>query len=98
MKNLPTIIVAVLIIGVGIWWYQASNKNVVQITPGADSGPTLDLVNRVKRISLDTSFFSDQQFMSLSETPTLDVSSLATGRPNPFSSLKKSSIGVPVRR
>ena len=99
MKNLPTIIILVLILGVGIWWYQSSSTEVVQITPGVDSGPTLELVNRIRMIHIDTGFFSDQTFLSLEETPALDVSGLATGRPNPFLSLRSSfSSTVPAAK
>ena len=98
MKNLPVIILVLVLIGGGIWYYQSTTTEVEQITPGSAGGPTLELVERVKRISIDTAFFSDQQFLALSETPELDISSLVTGRPNPFLSLKKSFGGTPVKR
>ena len=97
MKNLPTIIIILAIIGVGIWWYQQSSNEVVQISP-AVGGPTLEMVERIKKIHIDTAFFSDQQFLSLSESPALDVSGLTTGRPNPFLSLKKMVVSAPPKR
>ncbi|MDO8523497.1 MAG: hypothetical protein Q7S12_04455 [bacterium] len=89
MKNLPTIIIVLLVIGGGIWWYQSSSTEVVQITPGPVSGPTLELVARIKNIKMDTSIFTDQQFLSFVSQPPLDVSGLTKGRPNPFISLTK---------
>jgi|SRR3989344_757283 len=97
MKNLPTIIIILAIIGVGIWWYQQSSNEVVQISP-AVGGSALAMVERIKKINIDTSIFSDQQFLGLSESPGLDVTGLATGRPNPFLSLKKAVLPVPVKR
>jgi|SRR3989344_2311150 len=89
MKNLPTIIIVLLVIGGGIWWYQTNSTEVVQITPGPVSGPTLELVARIRNIKMDTSIFTDQQFLALVSQPVLDVSGLVTGRPNPFISLTK---------
>jgi hypothetical protein len=89
MKNLPTIIIVLLVIGGGIWWYQSTSNDVVQITPGPTSGPTLELVARVRAIKIDTSLFTDQQFTSLVSVPPLDVSGLSKGRINPFISLSK---------
>ena len=89
MKNLPTIIIVLLVIGGGIWWYQTTSNQVVQITPGPTSGPTLELVARIKKINIDTSIFSDQQFISLVSQPPIDVSALTKGRVNPYVSLTK---------
>ncbi|KKT40961.1 MAG: hypothetical protein UW30_C0015G0032 [Candidatus Giovannonibacteria bacterium GW2011_GWA2_44_13b] len=97
MKNLPTIIIILAIIGVGIWWYQQSSIQVVQISP-AVGGPVLEMVERIKKIHIDTAFFSDQQFLGFSESPDLDVAGLTTGRPNPFLSLKKAAAGIPPKR
>ena len=72
-----------------MWWYQTTSTQVVQITPGPTSGPTLELVARIKKINLDTSIFTDQQFLSLVPQPPIDVSGLTTGRSNPFVSLSK---------
>ncbi len=93
MKNLPTIIIVLLVIGGGIWYYQSTSNEVVQISPGPDSGPTLALVQRVKNIRIDTSIFTDQQFLALLSQPPLDVSMLAKGRPNPFIQLRKPASG-----
>lgn len=89
MKNLPTIIIALLVIGGGFWYYQSTSNEVVQLTPGPSSGPTLELVARMRNIKMDTSIFTDQQFLSLVSQPPLDVSGLTTGRQNPFISLTK---------
>lgn len=97
MKNLPIIIVVLLIIGGGIWWYQATSNPVVQITPGPSSGPTFELVAKIKSIKLDTSIFTDQQFTALSSQPPLDVTGLTKGRINPFVSLTKKSATAPKR-
>lgn len=88
-KNLPTIIIVLVVIAGGVWWYQSTSNQVVQITPGPTSGPTLELVARIKKINIDTSFFSDQQFLSLVSQPPIDISALTKGRPNPFVSLTK---------
>jgi hypothetical protein len=93
MRNLPFIIIIVAVAAVGGWWYYSSQSAAtVQITPAGVGGPTLELVNRVKRIHIDTAFFQDPGFLALSENPPLDVSGFAKGRPNPFLSLRKTGI------
>lgn len=90
MKNITTIAVVLILVVAGIWWWMSSGgTGGVPINTSGTSGPTLRLVDRLKNIKIDTSFFNDPQFLNLEAAPKTDITGLQKGRPNPFSSGKK---------
>ena len=84
-KNIETILIVLVLVGVFIWWYRTAGAPEVPISASGTSGPTLDLVERLKNVKIDTSFFNDQQFLDLEAAPKTDVTGLSKGRSNPFS-------------
>ncbi|KKS95315.1 hypothetical protein A3B05_02710 [Candidatus Giovannonibacteria bacterium RIFCSPLOWO2_01_FULL_43_160] len=89
-KNITTIIIVSVLVVAGIWWWVSSGgTGGVPINIPGTSGPTLQLVDRLKNIKIDTSFFNDQEFLNLEAAPKTDISSLSRGRSNPFTSRKK---------
>ncbi|MDP3935213.1 MAG: hypothetical protein Q8Q46_03300 [Candidatus Giovannonibacteria bacterium] len=84
-KNITTIAVVLILVVAGIWWWMSSGgTGGVAINTSGTSGPTLQLVERLQNIKIDTSFFNDQQFLSLEAAPKTDITGLAKGRSNPF--------------
>ena len=84
-KNIETILIVLVLVGVFIWWYRSAGTPGVPISASGTSGPTLDLVERLKNVKIDTSFFNDQQFLNLEAAPKTDITGLQKGRSNPFS-------------
>ena len=86
MKNITTIAIVLILVAAGIWWWISSGgTGGVIINTSGTSGPTLQLVERLKNIKIDTSFFNDQQFLNLEAAPKTDIMGLQKGRSNPFS-------------
>ena len=84
-KNITTIAVVLILIVAGIWlWMQSGGTGGVPINVSGTSGPTLQLVEHLQNIKIDTSFFNDQQFLGLEAAPKTDITGLSKGRPNPF--------------
>lgn len=52
--------------------------------PVSKEGPTLELVDKLKKITIDTSFFGDPAFRNLESQPKLLIDGLTKGRPSPF--------------
>ena len=50
---------------------------------------TLELLEHLKTIKIDTSFFDDQQFTDLEAIPSPSLEGLQKGRPNPFTPASK---------
>ncbi len=89
-QNIITAVIIIIAVAGFLWWYQTPSTGGVQISPTTSQGPSLDLVNKLRNLKIDTSFFSDSQFMALEEAPSLSLDGLQKGRPNPFiSSVKK---------
>lgn len=85
-KNIGTIAVIAALIIVAVWWYRSSSTGgAVPISASGTSGPTLDLVERLKNVKIDTSFFNDAQFLDLEAAPKTDITGIQKGRSNPFS-------------
>ena len=83
--NIVTILVALALLGGAVWWISSGGDEAVAI-PSADktSGPTLELVERIKNIKLDISFLNDPQFLDLEVAPKTDITGVQKGRSNPF--------------
>jgi hypothetical protein len=87
MKNtLATIIIVVIILGSALlWFYYSSSSKVVELFDQSEvSGPTLRLVERLKSVEIDTTFFSDTEFLRLEPAPALLIESFQKGKRNPF--------------
>ena len=52
--------------------------------PEAKTASSLELVDRLKKISIDTSFFEDESFLNLESSPKPSLEGIQKGRPNPF--------------
>ena len=57
--------------------------------PAANTASSLELVDRLNRISIDTSFFEDESFLSLESSPKPSLEGIQKGRPNPFIPAKR---------
>ena len=89
-KNITPIAIVLVLAVAGIWWWMSSGgTGGVPINVSGTSGPTLRLVDRLKDIKIDTSFFNDQQFLDLETAPKTDIAGLQKGRSNPFSPGRK---------
>lgn len=85
-KNIITGAIVLVLAAAGIWWWASSGgTGGVPISASGTSGPTLQLVGRLKDIKIDTSFFNDPQFLNLEAAPKTDITGLQKGRSNPFS-------------
>lgn len=72
-----------------IWWWRSPGAGGTLINLPETSGPALQLVERLKNIKIDTSFFSDPQFLDLEAAPKTDITGIQKGRSNPFSPNKR---------
>ncbi len=89
-KNITTIAIILILVVAGIWWWMSSGgTGGVPISASGTSGPTLQLVERLKDIKIDTSFFNDPQFLNLEAAPKTDITGLQKGRSNPFTPGRK---------
>ena len=86
---MPTIIVVAVLILIAVWWWMSAGSSPVAIPSSGTSGPTLDLVNKLKSITIDTAFFNDQQFLDLEAAPKTSIEGLSPGRSNPFTAGKR---------
>lgn len=84
------ILAALLVVSAFIWAPGFRSSDVVVspastkvITPA--SGSPLDLVERLKKVKIDTSFFNDPQFLGLESSPKPSLGGLQKGKTNPFS-------------
>ena len=84
-KNIETILIVLVLLGVFVWWYRSGGEPGVPISASGTEGPTLELVGRLQDIKIDTSFFNDQQFLDLEAAPKTDITGVSKGRSNPFS-------------
>lgn len=57
--------------------------------PDAKTASSLELVDRLKKISIDTSFFEDEGFLGLESSPKPSLEGIQKGRPNPFIPAKR---------
>lgn len=84
MQQNIIVILIVLAIFAGIYWYyQYYSPTPVTLSP-APPGPALAFVEKLKSINIDTSFFDDPQFLALEDSPKLSLEGLLKGRTNPF--------------
>lgn len=85
----PGLIALALLIA-AVWWWRSSGTGDTKIQPAPEtSGPALRLVERLKNIKIDTSFFNYSQFLDLESVPKTDITGIQKGRPNPFSTSKR---------
>lgn len=84
MKNAITVIIIVVVAVGTAWLYLYSRPLGVQVAPTRERGQALELVERMKKIKIDTSFFEDAQFLGFEAAQELFLDGLAIGRPNPF--------------
>lgn len=83
-----TAVVLVALVGGGFWWYSTYSATPVTVSPApAEGGKTLEMVQRLKAVNIDTTFFSDPQFLELEPAPLLILESFPKGRSNPFDPL-----------
>lgn len=84
-----TIVVLIALVGV-VWWYRTSINEAILITDQNESvKKPLELVERLKKIQIKTSFFDDPQFLELEEMPRPSIEGIEKGRPNPFLPISK---------
>ncbi len=88
-ENIITIIIVVVAVAAFFWWYRAPSPGIQ--TNAQIDGPSLELVNKLRNIKIDTSFFDDPQFVVLDEAPELSLEGMQRGRTNPFVSESRSS-------
>jgi hypothetical protein len=84
-----TLVVVALLAGGGWYWYQNYYTPPVVVAPPADlGGPTLELVERLRSVRIDTSLFSDPIFLQLAPAPALILENFTKGRTNPFAPIR----------
>ena len=88
-KNIITGVIVLVLIAAVVWWWRSGSVAAVPISTAGTSGPTLELVERLRNLKIDTSFFDDQQFLDLEASPKTSLEGLQKGRSNPFSSTKR---------
>ena len=94
-SNFTSIIIAILIIAAGGYWYffgQSGNDAPLTTSMGVDATQTQFqvLVSQLKSISFDSSIFSDPKFTALVDLSTA-VSYEPSGRSDPFASFSSVS-------
>ena len=85
------ILIIVLVLGVGVWWYQdVFFGGAVIIAPPEPviGGGTLELVEKLRAVEIDTAFFSDPAFLELEPAPDFIFESFQKGRNNPFAQIE----------
>ena len=87
MKNTFWLIIIVLLgasIG-GAYWYRVKVEKPFQL-PETPTGTASDLIERLGKIKIDTSFFEDKRFTDLEPfpTPSLDGVQKGSKGKNPF--------------
>lgn len=82
-----------LLLAIAGWWYWSQPFPDIQIAPSEARGKALELVERMKKIEIDTSFLDDQEFSSLESAPKPSFEGRERGRPNPFLSLPRTRGG-----
>lgn len=84
-KNILTLGLALVAVVALVWWYQTKSENVqLPENPSGKESPILELVGRLKKIKIDTSFFDDQEFANLEPRPKPNFENLTKGKINPF--------------
>jgi len=86
-NNLFTIILIVLIGGIGYMWY--SSSQTPQDAPGAEEAAatftqSIAQLERLRTIDIDTTIFQDPVFVSLEAPPVPIEAPVTPGRTNPF--------------
>ena len=88
------VLAALLVIAALIWTLGSQGGDVV-VSPAAPRtialvpGSPLDLVERLKKVKIDTSFFNNPQFLDLESVPKPSLSGIQKGKSNPFTPGKK---------
>ena len=88
-------VLAVLLVLAALIWTLGSQGGDVVVSPAAPrtTAPApdspLDLVKRLKKVKIDTSFFNDPQFLDLESAPRPSLSGIQKGKANPFTPGKK---------
>lgn len=99
-KNAILLSILGLAAAAGAWYFfWPTSGGQVQISGSSEeSGKALELVNRIKAIEIDISFFEDPEFLSLESVPPPSFDGYTRGRPNPFLKLFSSVPKPPARR
>ncbi len=86
MKSTFWIIIIVVLVGaIGLAYvYRSQVQEVVQL-PSAPTDPALQLIQRLRKIKIDRSFFEDQRFLGLVPFTPPSLDGLKKGKANPFS-------------
>lgn len=76
--------------GGGLLEFTIKAKSYSQLpAPQAMAASSLELVERLKKLSIDTSFFEDETFLNLESSPKPSLEGIQKGRPNPFIPAKR---------
>jgi hypothetical protein len=96
-----TIVIVVALVGAAVYFYyqggvSSGSSSLLQTqSAGADVGSAeLDLLNQIRSLSIDSTFFSDPAFQSLQDY-SVTIPTENVGRPNPFAPLPGAAV-IPV--